>query len=257
VTGNINASGSAKDIVVKGNLNQLFVARGATNLTVLGNAGLIDGGLSINNATIGGSVDILKATSNVANVRVNGNAGILSSGNTMSNVFVTGSSISVGAGIMKNVQVSGSVGASISTGVFAGTTYGEVGLGSAFSLSQIAYLVLGNSSASLAELSAIGNTGALNGEVIIIPGTNTGNGPGDNNNTVAYPAETLYYGGLQARTAHNVVVGGGISDAIVQASTGSDSLFNDVQDDAIIHVGPRIFTKVNGVITSPISTSAH
>lgn len=260
----LDATGSASVINVGRDAHRIFTAKGISDLKVVRNAGLIDGGLSITRAVIQGplGVEILKATNAVKDIQVDGNAGILSSGNAMTNVFVGGSSVSVGARSMNNVQISGSVGVSVA---FDSTrTFGTVGLGSAFTSSLgsstigsvLGYLILGSRTAAVGELAAIGNTGALNTNLVIVPGTNTSIPVGPPNNTTTYPAETLYYGGLQARLAVNVVVGGHISDTVItQNSSGSDSLFVNVIDDAHVKVGNRIFTKVDGVITSPIPTA--
>ena len=271
--GSLDVRGVASNVTIGDDVDRVFTSKGINNLKVVGNAGLIDGGLSIKGAVIQGplGVEILKATNNVSRVQVVRNVGILSSGNVMSEVFVGGSSITVGARSMVNVQISGSVGASVQYSSTATAVTASVALGSAFGVgtlntagltAALSYLILGSATANFGQLGLIGNKGAINAVGAVIPGTNTSipvvtlTVPGAVNSpdNIVFPAETLFYGGLQARYARNVVVGGAISDTVIYTnSSGSDSLFVNTIDDARVRVGKKVFTKVDGVITSPIA----
>jgi hypothetical protein len=190
-------------------------------------------------------VDILKATKTVKDAVVTGNTAVLSSGGSMSNVFIGGSSVSVGAQSMTNVQIVGSVGASIEFTGSPFSGYSSVGLGEAFEIGEIAKAL----GIEVDALSTVGDTGPIP----FFPGEPGGDNSDDSEyNTVG--VQNLFYGGLNAKTTKNVVVGGAISDLVIHGSgSGSDSLFHSTIDDAYVKVGSKAFTKLNGVIGQVIT----
>jgi hypothetical protein len=215
-----------KKVIVTGDATNILASKGVSKIDIRGDAGIIDGGTKTTSVTVGGSVDIIKATKKISKIVVGGNAGILSSGRTMSKVFVGGSSLSVGASKMRNVQITGSVGASVDGAL-------GIGLGSAFSIDDLVNL-LGVNTNMLYDLGD--------------PGPAAGNG-----------SDHVFFGGLQAHSVKNVSVGGAISDMIITGRGGAraGSLFNSTIDDAHIMFWTRknSFVKIDGEITVlPVST---
>jgi hypothetical protein len=231
--GSIELSHSARisNVSISGDLGRAFAGRGINKISVSGDAGVIDGGRTLQNVVISGDVDVLKATHNMQNVSVAGNAGSVSSGNRMTRVFVGGSSIHVGARFMRDVNVVGSVGASLNTA-------GVVGLGSAFSSTDIAR-ILGTSVAGLFDIGDEGPDHVFTfGHVF--DGAESGN-------SLVITADHVFLGGLEAAHVHNVAVGGAISDLVVTGSARrADGLIVSTVDDATVRVGRLTILKVNG-----------
>jgi len=196
----------------------------AISLNLEGNAGVVDGGGILENVVVGGNADVIKATGNVINIAVKGNAGIITSGNALSKITVGGSSLSVGARVMSNVQITGSVGLGVDKS-------DDVVLGNAFCEYEAADL-LGLNADNLYQAGTVG------------------------------PNCVSYLGGLEANIASNVSVGGSISDLLIsQLSSGSSALFNSTANNGIMYVPRGVFVKQDGVTVQipgqPLTTTLN